>query len=89
MLKGAPLVIDISDALLGLLRQYAPQLPASDADARSALLPEAGLVSMSTVKFMLALEAKFGIAIPDADLTPENFMTFDAISLLVQRSIPK
>ena len=38
-----------------------------------ASLPEAGLTSMAAVKLMLAIEAEFGIAIPDADLTPENF----------------
>ena len=33
---------------------------------------------MAAVKLMLAIEAEFGIAIPDADLTPENFANLRA-----------
>jgi acyl carrier protein len=67
------------------LRQHAPGLPGRDAEATAASLPEAGLTSMAAVKLMLALEAEFAIAIPDPDLTPENFANFASIVALVER----
>ena len=76
---------DIATSVLQLLRRFAPSLPALDEEAANASLPEAGLNSMAAVKLMLALEAQFDIAIPDADLTPENFATLDSISTLVAR----
>jgi acyl carrier protein len=73
------------DSLLALTRQFAPDLPASDALARSASLREAGLTSMAAVRLMLSIEAAFAIAIPDAELTPDNFATTDSIEALIRR----
>ena len=77
--------VDAPTAVLQLLRRFAPGLPSLDAEATAANLPDAGLTSMAAVKLMLALEAEFGIAIPDDDLTPENFATHGAIVSLVSR----
>ena len=81
------MVADSSDiaSLLQLVRDFAPALPASEGEARLTPLPDAGLTSMGTVKLMLALEAAFDLAIPDADLTPENFRTVVAIAAMVAR----
>ena len=76
---------DVVDSLLALARQFAPSLPLSDALARSASLREAGLTSMAAVRLMLSIEAAFAIAIPDAELTPENFVTTDSIEALIRR----
>ncbi len=76
---------DVATTVLHLLRRHTPSLPALDEDAAVASLPDAGLTSMASVKLMLALEAEFAIAIPDADLTPENFATLGAIVALVER----
>jgi acyl carrier protein len=76
---------DAATSILQLLRRFAPGLPALDEAASRASLPEAGLTSMAAVKLMLSLEAEFDIAIPDADLTPENFSNLDAIVALVTR----
>jgi acyl carrier protein len=62
-----------------------PQLPPFDDEVAETSLAEAGLASMAAVRLMLDLEAEFGIAIPDADLTPENFATLNAIVALVTR----
>ena len=35
-----------------------------------------------------ALEAAFAVAIPDADLTPENFVTVFAIEAMIARLLP-
>jgi acyl carrier protein len=76
---------NVVDSLIALARQFAPGLPASDALARSAPLREAGLTSMAAVRLMLSIEAAFAIAIPDAELTPENFATADSIEALIWR----
>jgi len=47
-------------------------LPDIDALARQASLSEAGLTSMGAVRLMLAIEAEFALAIPDAELTPRT-----------------
>ena len=48
-------------------------------------LHAAGLTSMAMVRLMLAVEAAFDIAIPDADLNPENFRSVRALETLVAR----
>lgn len=68
-----------------LVREFAPALPSDAALARDADLREAGLTSMATVKLMLAIEAAYDVAIPDADLTPENFRSIVAIEALLER----
>jgi acyl carrier protein len=78
--------VDLASRLLALARPFAPGLPASDALARSASLANAGLTSMAAVRLMLAVEAAFDIAIPDAELTPENFATADSIAALILRA---
>ena len=75
----------VVDSLLVLTRQFAPGLPARDALARSAPLRESGLTSMAAVRLMLSIEAAFAIAIPDAELTPENFATTESIEALISR----
>ena len=74
------------DSKLGdLAREFAPALPDDTALARDADLHEAGLTSMATVKLMLAIEAAYDVAIPDAELTPENFRSIAAIEALLER----
>jgi acyl carrier protein len=77
--------VNVVDDLLALTRQFAPGLPASDAVARSASLRDAGLTSLAAVRLMLSIEAVFAIAIPDGELTPENFATAASIEALIQR----
>jgi acyl carrier protein len=76
----------VSDARLGdLAREFAPALPDDPQRAREANLQEAGLTSMATVRLMLAVEAAYDVAIPDAELTPENFRSIAAIAALLAR----
>ena len=77
--------VDVSTTVLQLIRRHAPQLPPFDNEVAGASLAEAGLASMAAVRLMLDLEAEFGIAIPDAELTPENFATLETIVALVAR----
>jgi len=76
------------DSKLGsLAREFTLALPADPALARDADLREAGLTSMATVKLMLAVEAAYDVAIPDAELTPENFRSIAAIEALLERML--
>jgi acyl carrier protein len=74
-----------NDLISDIVREFAPSLPSDAASARSANLQDAGLTSIATVKLMLAIEAAYDIAIPDDDLTPENFRSIAAIEALVAR----
>ncbi len=74
------------DSKLGdLAREFAPALPCDLSRARDVNLQEAGLTSMATVRLMLAIEAAYEVAIPDAELTPENFRSIAAIEALLER----
>jgi acyl carrier protein len=77
--------VNLTDRLIELVKPFAPGLSASDPAARDARLSEAGLTSMAAVRFMLAIEAEFGVAIPDAELTPTNFANLASIEALLER----
>ncbi len=46
-------------------------------------LREAGLTSLDMVNLMLAIEAEFGIEIPQSAMTPDNFDTIGAMAMLL------
>lgn len=46
-------------------------------------LRESGISSLDMVNLMLAVEAEFGLTIPEADMTPANFRSIIAIEALV------
>jgi acyl carrier protein len=46
-----------------------------------------GLGSMDMINLMLAVEAEFDIAIPQAELTIENFRSVSTIELLIDRLV--
>lgn len=48
-------------------------------------LVDVGLTSVDMVNLMLAVEAEFGLTIPRADITPENFRSIMTIGALVAR----
>jgi acyl carrier protein len=75
----------VEEKLIALGRQFAPGLSGSGAVARTQPLSEAGLSALATVRLMLAIESTFAIAIPDADVRPENFATLGAIEALIVR----
>jgi acyl carrier protein len=47
------------------------------------VLQDAGIDSFSIVEIILFIERKYGVAIPDDKLVPENFRTLRALSLTV------
>ena len=47
-----------------------------------------GLTSIDMVNLMLAVEAEFGMMIPQSDITPENFRSVSSIGSLVAKLAP-
>jgi acyl carrier protein len=50
-------------------------------------LSDLGVTSLKMVNLMLAVEIEFDIAIPQSDITPENFHSVAAIEALVVRTL--
>ena len=50
---------------------------------------EMGVDSYSIVEVVLFIERKFGIIIPDIELTPENFENVSSIAKVVQAELAK
>jgi acyl carrier protein len=51
-------------------------------------LKQAGIDSFSTVEIILFIERKFGVAIPDEKLIPDNFKTLNALAAIVLELMP-
>jgi acyl carrier protein len=54
---------------------------------RDQQLSDLGVSSLKMVNLMLAVELEFDIAIPQSDITPENFHSVAAIESLVVRTL--
>lgn len=52
-----------------------------------AQLTDLGISSLKMVNLMLAVELEFDIAIPQSDITPENFHSLASIEALVARTL--
>ena len=52
-------------------------------------LREAGLSSLEVVNLMLAVEAEFGVTIPEVKMTPKNFSSISAIDALIASLLEK
>ena len=50
-------------------------------------LSELGISSLKMVNLMLAVEVEFDIAIPQSEITPENFHSIGSIEALVARML--
>jgi acyl carrier protein len=48
-------------------------------------LNELGMSSMKMINLMLAIEVEFDLAIPQSDITPDNFDSIASIELLLVR----
>ena len=51
-------------------------------------LKQVGIDSFSTVEIILVIERKFGVAIPDEKLIPDNFKTLNALAAIVLELMP-
>jgi acyl carrier protein len=78
----------ICDRLIALVRQvsgsgavFPTPFPVS------TQLSDLGVSSLKMVNLMLAVELEFDIAIPQSDITPENFQSVTSIQGLVERTL--
>lgn len=78
----------VRDRLMGLIEQVlGPNAAIPQPFPMNAQLNELGLTSLKMVNLMLALELEFDIAIPQADITPENFQSCASIVALVEKTL--
>ena len=75
----------LTDQVVDIVRQAMPAQAGLANLAADTDLYDAGLTSMAMVKLMLAVEVAFDVAIPDADLNPDNFRSVAAVEALVAR----
>jgi acyl carrier protein len=48
-------------------------------------LSDLGMNSLKMIDLMLGVESEFGIAIPQQDITPENFLSIATVEALVMK----
>jgi acyl carrier protein len=83
-----PQTNEVCDRLIGLVKQLlGPAAVVPDPFPGDRQLSELGISSLKMVNLMLAVEVQFDIAIPQADITPENFHSLDSIEALVTRTL--
>lgn len=70
--------------LLRLVRDHLLDGVAADFDVLASL-PDAGLDSMAIMQLLLLIEDRFGIWLPEEDLTRENFACIRSLALAVIR----
>ncbi len=73
------------DRLMGTVARIAEQH-----DVRAVIKPDdslvdSGMTSMAMVDLILAVEADFGVAIPQAEMTPEAFRSPRSLASLLAR----
>ena len=77
--------LDIAEMEHGLIELIAQNLletgPSFNADSN---LYEAGLDSMAIMQLLLLMEQKFGIMLPESDLSRENFNDIRSLARLLQ-----
>jgi acyl carrier protein len=71
------------ERLIGLVRQVLGQPAAARPLPIDARLSDLGLSSIKMVNLMLAIEVEFAIAIPQSEITPQNFESIASIETLV------
>jgi len=80
----------VCNRLIALVKQIlGPDKAFPDPFPLNTQLSDLGVSSLKMVNLMLALEVEFDIAIPQADITPENFQSCASIQDLVERTLRK
>ncbi len=78
----------VCDRLIALVKQVLGSSGAvPDPFPLNTQLSDLGISSLKMVNLMLAVELEFDIAIPQADITPENFHSCATIVALVHKTL--
>jgi acyl carrier protein len=79
---------EVCDRLVALVKQVSGSAAVFPAPFPvDTQLSELGISSLKMVNLMLAVELEFDIAIPQSDITPENFQSVNAIRALVEKML--
>ena len=70
---------------MGLIRQILGAAGGARPMPIDARLSDLGMTSIKMVKLMLAIEVEFNLAIPQADITPENFESIASVEAMLNR----
>jgi acyl carrier protein len=73
------------ERLIGLIRQILGPVAGARPMPIDARLSDLGMTSIKMVKLMLAIEVEFNLAIPQADITPENFESIASVEAMLTR----
>jgi acyl carrier protein len=73
------------DRIVALVERILERPPAAAPLSTTARLNELGMSSMKMINLMLAIEVEFDLAIPQAEITPENFETIASVEATVGR----
>jgi acyl carrier protein len=80
----------VCDRLIALVKQIlGPGKVFPEPFPLATQLSDLGVSSLKMVNLMLAVELEFDIAIPQSDITPENFQSCASIEALVQKTLQK
>jgi acyl carrier protein len=74
---------DIRDRIVSLVKSILDHNEIAAEIAPGAKLVDIGLTSMDMVNLMLCVEAEFDFAIPQDQITPENFQSVETLERLV------
>jgi acyl carrier protein len=79
---------EVSDRLISLVKQVSGSATVFPSPFPvDTQLSDLGVTSLKMVNLMLAVEVEFDIAIPQSDITPENFRSLGSIQSLVERIV--
>ncbi len=79
---------EVSDRLIALVKQVSGSAAVFPSPFPvETQLSELGVTSLKMVNLMLAVEVEFDLAIPQSDITPENFQSLGSIQALVQKML--
>jgi acyl carrier protein len=73
------------ERLIDLIRQILGQQGAPRPLPIDARLSDLGMSSIKMVNLMLGIEAEFDLAIPQPEITPENFESIASVEAMLQR----
>jgi acyl carrier protein len=79
-------VQEVSNRLISLVKQVSGSAAVFPSPFPVDIqLSDLGVTSLKMVNLMLAVEVEFDIAIPQSDITPENFQSLGSIQTLVEK----
>jgi acyl carrier protein len=83
ILKMQAFDANVRDRILALVKTILEQNSIVVELQPDSRLVDVGLTSMDMVNLMLGVEAEFDLTIPQAEITPENFQSVDALQSMI------